>query len=465
MEGFQKELISRLPLAESVWVLFRHVADPTMLNDLFDRNRGRCYEDTLTFDTLVSLVSDALLVHGGSGRQSFEKARAEDRLDVSNVCAYGKLRRLPTAVSEALLGETSDQLRKVFPPVPVRPLPSCFAAFQVLHIDGKKIKQLAKRLKPLRGIAGSMLGGKALVALAGDTGIALAMAATEDGEANDAPLVPPLVQRVRLHLLGRILWIADRQFCDLKIPHLLSQNGDAFVIRYSLKMKFHPDETRKVREFRDDQGRTIREEWGWIGGPKDVRRMYVRRLTLIRPGEEPVIVLTNLLDAKLYPAVDVLRVYQERWQIERAFQEVTEVFQLQRLIGSTPKAAVFQASFCLVLYNLIHTIRSYVAEQQNTEAELISTELLFRDVTKQMICWSELGETPIPECVMDIPNKPASIRRRLKELLRNEWSDIWWKSPPKDNWKPPKHTPVPGGHSSAWKLLQEHKKSRAESGP
>jgi len=50
--------------------------------------------------------------------------------------------------------------------------------------------------------------------------------------------------------------------------------------------------------------------------------------------------------------------------IERLFQRVTEVFDLRHLIGSTPQATVFQAAFCLLLSNVIQTVRGYVAESR-----------------------------------------------------------------------------------------------------
>lgn len=457
MDGFQKELLDRLPLAEAAWTLFQFVAGPQVLDNIFDRHRGRAYEGCISFSMMVTLMSDALLVHAGSGRQSFRHARHEGLLETTDAAAYGKLRRIPVAVSEALLAKVSDRLRTVQPTVLSRSLPKSLGEFTVLHIDGKKIKQLAKRLKPLRGVSGSMLGGKALVALEGRAGIAVAMAATPDGEANDAPLVPALVPQVRARIPGLRLWVADRQFCDLRIPALLSEDQDAFLIRHCLKLKFHPDPTSEICESADGQGRLIRDEEGWIGGPQDPRRMRVRRLTVERPGEEAIMVLTNLLDRSDHPGADLLQVYHERWQIERVFQQVTEVFQLQRLIGSSPQAAVFQAAFCLVLYNLLQTIRGYIAQAQQVAAETISTELLFRDVQRQLVCWTELGNEPLPTRVVEMRGDQQSTVTHLRNLLQNQWSEGWRKSPPKKRWQTTNKPPVPGGHSSAWKLLQQRK--------
>jgi Transposase DDE domain len=454
MEGFDLELLKRLPLAEAAWTLFRYAADDAVLMRAFEEHRGRAYSSQLRFSTLVDLVCDALVVHAGSGRQSFAEGREEGTLTVTDQAAYGKLRRTPVAVSEAVLSEVGARLRDVVPPGASSTLPACFADYQLVVIDGKKVKQLAKRLKPLRGVTGSLLGGKVLVALDGRLGLVTAMSSALDGEANDAPLVPTLVPQVRARVAAPRLWLADRQFCDLRIPWLLSQDRDAFVIRHCLKMKFHEDSSRPPRESRDAQGRTIRQEWGWVGSAQDKRRMYVRRVTLERPDQEPIIVLTNLLDADLFPAEAVLDLYGQRWGIERVFQKVTEVFQLQSLIGSSPQAAILQAALCFVLYNVIQVIRGYVAQAHEVSPEKVSEELLFRDVQKQMICWTELGSTPLPQRVCETPLEADATRRRLRDLLRGVWSDRWRKSPPKKNCQPPARTQsVPGGHSSAWKLL------------
>ena len=101
-----------------------------------------------------------------------------------------------------------------------------------------------------------------------------------------------------------------------------------------------------------------------VGSRGQSRRRFVRRLTLTRPGEETVILVTDLLDATRYPAVDFLTVYLARWGIERVFQQITEVFALRRLIGSTPQATVFQAAFCLLLYNMVQVLRGYIALAQ-----------------------------------------------------------------------------------------------------
>ena len=124
-----------------------------------------------------------------------------------------------------------------------------------------------------------------------------------------------------------------------------------------------------------------------MGSARDRRRRYVRRITLPRPGEETVLLVTDLLDGEAYPGADLLAAYLLRWQIETVFQQITEVFELRHLIGCTPEATVFQASLCLVVYNLLQVVRGYIAQgrPEPTPVAALSTENLFEDLHEELV--------------------------------------------------------------------------------
>src|SRR5207244_6312055 len=166
--------------------------------------------------SLVQLIADALLHYGGSARASFEHALEEDALEVTIPAAYGKLRRIPIALSTAFLTEGTARLRDLVPLRAATLLPPSLQALTVTVLDGKAIKRVAKRLKLLRGVRGGVLGGKGLVALELNTGLVVALQAHPDGEINELRLVPDLLSEVRERLSGPRLWLVDRQFCDLK---------------------------------------------------------------------------------------------------------------------------------------------------------------------------------------------------------------------------------------------------------
>jgi hypothetical protein len=146
------------------------------------------------------------------------------------------------------------------------------------------------------------------------------MATHADGETNDAKLGPALVPQVRTQVAGRRLWVADRQFCDLRQPAVFTQAEDHCLVRYHPKTPFCPDPTWPVQCGQDTQGRSWEQDWGWLGSEQSTQRRFLRRLTLYRPGEEPIILLTDLLDAPRFPAADLLDLYLARWSIERVFQ-------------------------------------------------------------------------------------------------------------------------------------------------
>ena len=451
------ETLARLPLAEAVLTLWRWAADDDTVNQIFDENRGRCYEKIFLFSTIVGLVRDALLEYDGSGQQSFEAAQDRGDLDASVRAAYGKLGRTPIPVSSAFLAGCTARFSDIYPkdPTAQTPLPASLDAYEVLVFDGKAIKRVAKRLKALWGAAGGLLGGRALVALNLRTGLAVAMRAHPDGDANEVRFVGDLVPEVRRLIAAKRLWIADSGFCDLTQPARFAESGDAFLIRYHPKVPFYADPARSAHEGQDGEGRRFVEEWGWLGSPRNKKRLYVRRITLYRPGEKEVSLVTNLLDADAIPAVDLLSAYLARWGIERMFQQVTEVFGLEHLIGTKPEGVIFQFAMCLVLYNLIQVVRGAIAVEVEIPREEISGEKLFQDVERQMIAWSET--VTLEETIEHFQGEWTALRVKVQlgELLSGVWRDRWLKAPPKKKTAPQKKVRK-RTHSSVYRILEAH---------
>src|SRR5262247_2221216 len=298
---FAREILSRLPLAEAVLCLWRWVADPLFLLSVFARHRGQGYEKEISFGVVVQLIADALLEHEGSGKKSFERGREQGLLTASVQAVYQKLGRIPLGLSEAWLAESTARMRPVYPGAARLLASPALAGLEVIIVDGKAIKRVAKRLKPLQGRKGGVLGGKALVALELRSGLVVAMATHPDGETNEAKLVPALLPQVREQVAGRRLWVADQQFCDLTQPAAFAQDNDHFLVRYHSKTPFYPDPAQPAQRGVDGQGRVWEQDWGWLGSEQAKHRRYVRRLTLYRPGEETIILLTDLLDVVQVP--------------------------------------------------------------------------------------------------------------------------------------------------------------------
>jgi hypothetical protein len=366
------------------------------------------------------------------------------------------------SLSLGFLEAVSAQLRQIFPAstsawVP----PECLHGLTAVILDGKTLKRVAKRLKATRNALGKISGGKLLVAMAPQSGLVLTMAADPDGEANEARLVPDLLPAVGRQVPSHRLWIADRQFGDpVQIGRFLAQDGDHLVVRWDGRTSFHADPQRPAVTGTDAKGRTVIQEWGWLGAVSNKRRRFMRRITLIRPGEANVILMTDLLSEDDYPAPALLEVYLTRWRIERVFQQITEVFSLKRLIGSTARATIFQGAFCLILYNMIQVVRGYIAagRPEIGLSEELSSEQIFYDVRRQLIAVYEL--VSVPEVVARVDR-----RRSLEELcawlsgrLAGVWTDRWKKASNKQpRPKKPEMGACYGAHNSVHRLVTGQK--------
>ena len=147
---------------------------------------------------------------------------------------------------------------------------------------------------------------------------------------------------------------------------------------------------------------------------------------------------------------------------QQVFQQITEVFALRRLIGSTPQATVFQAAFCLLLYNMVQVLRGYIAlaQSQPCLAEAVSAEQLFYDVQRELTAVSVLVPPPMVVAAYTEELSREELCQRLHGLLDSVWTPRWRKAvnvKPRPKIAKAKHS---GAHTSMHRLLhaarQEH---------
>jgi hypothetical protein len=461
-EIFSATVLSKLPLADATWRILHFTLADSWLEDLWKRERGPCYEKVLKFSTLAQLVGEALTQHGGSGRQAFERGKESDTLEVAISSAFAKLGNLSLPLSEKLLEEGTQRLEKILPKkwaIDPFPLPACWKGYEVFGVDGKAIKHVKRLLKPLRRLQAGILGGRASVALNLRTGMAVNMSGNLDGEAGEGRLTECLLSKIATAADGKP-WVVvlDRLYCNLGFPQRVLDAGGHFVIRYCSNTHFVPDPTRPAQESRDAQGQRIVQEWGRLGRSAGSRAVYVRRITLRLAGGKEISVITDLLDETAYPAEDLLATYRKRWGIEKVFHQITEVFSLKHLTGTSPRAVQFLLSFCLLLYNTLQVLRAHLAFHQKCEAEKISNEKLFYDLKRELVSVDRLVEK---ECLLELLGEAPTageLREYLQENLCGVWSDRWWKARSSGGGGHKKvKTRVLGNHTSTYRVLQEAK--------
>jgi hypothetical protein len=418
-------LLERLPLAHAALALFRYALDPAALAALFDRHRGRSYEDVVTFPHLVGWLFDAL-TDVGSGRQA-HLARDRAASPGCDEAFYAKLRRLPVSLSVGFLRDTTARLADLFPVVVSNPIPPSLRRFEVLLLDGKALKHVAKRLASTRGTPGQLLGGKLLVAYRPRDGQVIDLAVNLDGEGNEAALVPELAARLRDRPGKTTLFVADRQFCSLKAFAEFAGKTSRFVVRYAKSLTFAADPDRPAVTHRDGDGRAVTEEWGRVG-KKVTERREVRRVSVTRAGDEPPVVLTDVLDGEAVPASDVLAIHRRRWDIESTFRDVTEVFALGRFVGSTAEATVFQAAVCFVLSNVQAVLTGFVAVDRGCDVDGLSVRQIRRDWHRQLVALKELTTAVDVAAAVRPAVSADELRAELTRRLNGAWRKGWAKT-------------------------------------
>ena len=468
IDPFHTSALARVPLAEAALRLLDHALDTEGLARVFDAHRGAAYDRKLVFPDFVRLIADSLLGHrGASAHRTFQTLREHDDDAASVQAVYKKLGRLPTAVTLALFDHAAARLDQLaIRGQPLRDTPAALAGFRLLAFDGKTIKFVARKLKPLRRLGGRFCGGKLLVAVDVATGRAAGVEANPDGEASDIPLVVPLIQRIRAAATDPRprVWIGDRLYCAAAPLAKAAAAGDAFIIRHHSRFRFQPDPDGTARTGTDDEGRAFTDQTGTLGRGPDalrVRRIAVARAKSDGKNAKPddFAVVTSLTDAGRHPAADILAAYRLRWPIETLFQQAVQTFELRHLIGGSPHATVFQAVLALLLANITHAVRDAVADAIDDDITSLDLSLakLFDETRRDLVGLFRMVDDPddVATLLRATPlATPAAVRKHLRGLLRPLPTDRYRKAPTRKGVpKPTDHGYVCGGHTSVHKAL------------
>ncbi len=453
-DEFSAEALRRVPVAEGVLSTLAVLFSEQRMAALYEKYRGTSYESELSFHLIVKLMYSAVIEHGAVGSAAFKAARSTNELGVTDQAAYGKIRRMRQSLSNALVCESIEPLMEMFPDSVKTRVPLCFNKYNVYCIDGKKLKDVAKRLKETRGVAGKLLGGKALVALSVHEQLVVAMSSSLDGEANDGPLVPELLEKVHAWSTMLNIFLADSQFCDLTTPRRILAHGSDFVMRYHPKVHFHVDPDVKAVKGKDNWGRPYVEEIGWLGKPGTKTSIRVRRIVVKRENDTDLIIVTSLLDTEKFSAADVLELYGLRWTIETAFLHVTKEFDLRHMIGSTAEATLFQFAISLVIHNVMRLIQAHVSEAKNVSPEKLSLPKIIRTAKKQIASLSVF--VPAAKTADLILNKTPTAARVAKRLSKL-WDDDWIKARKKSRAVKPPPKKKSGAHTSVYREIQAYR--------
>jgi hypothetical protein len=140
----------------------------------------------------------------------------------------------------------------------------------------------------------------------------------------------------------------------------------------------------------------------------------MRAIHYQRKGYPRATLLTSLLDAKKYPAAELVALYHERWETEIGYDEIkTHLLDRQETIRSRTPSGVHQELWGIAIaYNLVRVEMERIAKEAGVPPTRISFVASLAMIREELLALTLPRVTPGA-----IPAYLGRMRRRLKRLV------------------------------------------------
>jgi Transposase DDE domain len=445
-----ERFVASCPACVMFRALMEHIFAPGKLDALFHRAAKKQYTRELLFSTLVELISQVVTRTSKSVHAAYKDARAE--IPVTVRALYDKLSHIEPSTSRALVQHVAKEASDL-----IERTDGCckrlLKGYRVRILDGNHLSKTEHRLGVLRGTAAGALPGQCLVLLDPRRMVVDDIFPCEDGHAQERSLLTDVLPTIQ----PRDLVIADRNFCTLAFLCALMGRRAKFIIRQHGRMPWKP--LKKPRLIGHSETGLVYEQQIEVRDPatgetKRLRRVTVKLKKPTRDGDPEIHVLTNL-PASRVSAVDVAKLYQERWTLEAAFNELTLHLRCELNTLGYPKAALFAFCVAVCCYNLLATIKGAMrgAHGEDVMKNNVSSYFLTDEINSNYK--GMMVALPPEEWTAFQALTTTTVAAHLKRWARGM-----------DLGNYPKHTRGPKKpatrrpnakfqHVSTWKLLQE----------
>jgi len=447
--------VASCPACVMYRALMEYMFAPAKIDGVFHRAAVKQYQRELLFSTLVDLISQVVTRSSKSVHAAYVKARAQ--ICVSVHALYDKLNHVEPGTSRALVQHTAKEARELIDSMKGGCTP-LLKGYNIRILDGNHLGKTEHRLAVLRGTSAGALPGQSLVLLDPQRMIVVDIFPCEDAHAQERSLLEQILPTIR----PRDLLIDDRNFCTLAFLFALMARRASFITRQHGRMPWKP--VGKARSIgRMATGRvyqqTIKLCDPTTGQTKRVRRVTVKLNSPTRDGDMEIHLLTNL-PASRVSAVKVAKLYQKRWTLEAAFNELTLHLRCELNTLGYPKAALFAFCVAVCCYNLLASLKGALRAAHGEEElkENVSNYFLTDEINgnyRGMMVALPPKKWEVFQCL--------SAKAMAAQLYR--WAcgaDLGnypkHKRGPK---KPPPQRPnAQFHHVSTWKLLEERQQKK-----
>lgn len=370
-----ERFVNGSPVTVMLRGVLEHALPATEIDQLFTDTAEQQYTRELLFSSIVDLMSEVVCrirrsVHAGYQAEP-------TKFGVSLRAVYDKLEHTEPGVSAALVAHTGRKLTPVIQRLGGG-LPPLLRDYRVRILDGNHLAGTAHRLKELRTLAAGALPGQTLAVLDAATMLVTEVLCCEDGHAQERAVLPGIIPLIA----ERDVWVADRNFCTTDFWFALATRRACGVLRHHGNLSWQPVSKRRYVG-RVDTGRVYEQRvciHDDAGEELELRRITIQLDTPTRDGDTEIHILTNL-PARVRAKV-IARLYQKRWTIEKAFQELTVALKCEVNTLAYPKAALFGFCVALLAFNVLSVVKAALRAAQGVEKieEVLSTYYLTDEI-------------------------------------------------------------------------------------
>jgi len=456
LKDVYERFAEKTPVSVMVRATIENVLAADRLDSIFKENAQYQYPGDLLFSTVADIMGSVVCQVYPSVNAAYVDRKEEIGVTVKSV--YDKLKGIEPVVSRALVRDTAARMRAIINQtggISNSPL----AGYRTRIVDGNHLRRTDRRIGELRDLNAAPLPGQALVVFDPQYRLIVDVLPCEDGHAQERTLLPELLKTIK----SKDLWIADRNFCTVGFLFGIASRGGKFIIRQHGNLPYVLKGRRK--RIGETETGIVYEQAMEVPDAKGNTRVF-RRITVAlheptRDGDSEIHVVTNL--PKRIGAIQIAKLYRDRWQIETAFQEVAESLEGEIQTLGYPKAALFGFCMALVTYNLLSVVRAaFQAVHGEEAARLLSSYYMANEVARIHDGMSVILDGPFWH------NKfakltPTQMAKELKRLARNirltKYKKAKWT--PKEKKQKKKEQKEPPNHVSTARVLQESREAAA----
>lgn len=343
------------PVSVMMRGLLTHALPAKRIDELFRQHASRQYEDELLFSTCVEILSLAVSGARKSVNAAYRASRGE--IEVSVTSLYNKLKGTESAVSQALVRETSQRLEPLIRQLRATQAP-LLPGYQLRILDGNHLAGTQHRLKETRSLNSSPLPGQALVVLDPELMLMIDAFPCADAYSQERALLLAVLETVR----ANDVWIADRNFCTTGFLFGLVRRSAFFVIRQHGSTLSGKRLVGKRKAAGRCAAGKLYEQTMLLDNPEIGEQLAVRRITLVLDectvdGETEIHILTNL-PVEVAGTKLIAELYRGRWTIENAFQELDQALASEMNTLCYPQAALLCFCIGVCTYNVLSAVKA-----------------------------------------------------------------------------------------------------------